>query len=160
MLKDTQDVNYFSLFGDILVLTGTIFAVFYVLCSKKQIETADPLQLTASQQLVGLIVTVFCFSVLSTINPNYEVSAAGIPSQFWSLAIVSGIMQYALAFLIYLIALQNIPVSHAAFYLALIPVFGVTSAAVMIGEQLNLAQWIGGLLVIMSSYYANRLKTT
>jgi drug/metabolite transporter (DMT)-like permease len=160
ILKDTQGANHFSLAGDVLVLTGTIFAVFYVLCSKKQIETADPLQLTSSQQLVGLIVTVFCFSLLSTINPNYEISAAGIPPQFWLLAIVSGIMQYALAFLIYLIALQNIPVSHAAFYLTLIPVFGVASAVVMIGEQLNLAQGIGGLLVIVSSYCANRLKNT
>ncbi|NEQ26897.1 MAG: EamA family transporter, partial [Microcoleus sp. SIO2G3] len=71
-----------------------------------------------------------------------------------------GIMQYALAFLLYLIALQNVPVSHAAFYLALIPVFGVISAFVFIGEQPSLAQWTGGLLIVVSSYYANQLKTT
>ncbi len=160
MLKDTQGASYSSLIGDSLVLLGTLFAVFYVLFSKKQIETANPLQLTTSQQTVGLITTVLCFSVLSILNPSYEVNVANISPQFWLLAVGSGIMQYALAFLLYLVALQNLPVSHAAFYLTLIPVFGVASAVVIIGEQPNLAQWVGGGLVVVSSYYANRLKPT
>ena len=92
------------------------------------------------------------------IDSSYEINATGISLPFWLLAIGSGVMQYALAFLIYLIALQNIPVSHAAFYVALIPVFGIASAVVMIGEQPSLTQWIGGLLVIASSYCMNRLK--
>jgi drug/metabolite transporter (DMT)-like permease len=160
MLKDAEGASRSSLMGDLLVLTGAIFAVFYVLISKKQIESADPLQLTLSQQLVGLIVTIFCFSVLSIISPSYEVSTAEISPQFWLLAVGSGIMQYALAFLLYLIALQKIPVSQAAFFVALIPVFGVVSAVVMIGEKPSLAQWIGGAMVIVSSYFSNRLKTT
>jgi drug/metabolite transporter (DMT)-like permease len=158
MLKDAEGASRSSLMGDLLVLMGAIFAVFYVLISKKQVESADPLQLTSSQQLVGLIVTVFCFSVLSIINPSYEVNIAGISPGFWLLAVGSGIMQYALAFLLYLIALQKIPVSQAAFFVALIPVFGVVSAVVMIGEKPSLAQWIGGSMVIVSSYFANRLK--
>ena len=160
LLKDVQAVGHSSLVGDLLVLMGTIFAVFYVLFSKKQIESADPLQLTSSQQLVGLLVTLGCFSVLSAFNSSYEVTAVGIPPQFWLLAVGSGIMQYALAFLLYLTALQNIPASHAAFYVALIPVFGVASAMVMLGEQPGLGQWIGGLMVIVSSYGANRLQAT
>jgi len=158
VLKDAQGAGHASWVGDLLVLTGTFFAVFYVLLSKRQIGTANPLYLALSQQLVGLIVTVFCFSVLSTINPNYEVNTVGISPPFWLLAVGSGIMQYALAFLLYLIALQNLPVSHAAFYVGLIPVFGVASAVVMIGERPDFAQWIGGLLVIASSYGAYRLK--
>jgi drug/metabolite transporter (DMT)-like permease len=159
LLEDTQGIHPSSLIGDLLILLSTLFAVCYVLLSKKQIETSTPLQLTASQQLVGLMMTVFCFGLLSTIAPGYEINAAGISVQFWGLAIVAGIMQYALAFLLYLIALQDVPVSHAAFYVALIPVFGVGSAVILIGEQPSLAQWVGGLLVILSSYCASRLKT-
>ncbi len=58
-------------------------------------------------------------------------------------------MQYGLAFLLYLIALQNIPASQAAFYIALVPVFGVASAVFMIGEQSSFAQWIGAALVTL-----------
>jgi drug/metabolite transporter (DMT)-like permease len=158
MGKDVQTTSQASLSGDLLVLLGTLFAVLYVLLSKKQVATIDPLQLTASQQLVGLIVTTLCFSGLSWVNPSFEVSAAGISGQFWILAIGSGIMQYALAFLLYLSALQNIPVSHAAFYVALIPVFGVSSAILIIGEQPSLAQWVGAGCVMGASYGASRLN--
>ncbi|MBE9109871.1 DMT family transporter [Nodosilinea sp. LEGE 07298] len=160
VLQDAQGAIHSSLIGDSLVLLGTLFAVVYVLFSKKQIETTNPLQLTTSQQTVGLITTVLCFSMLSILNPSYDVNAANISPQFWLLAVSSGIMQYALAFLLYLVALQNLPVSHAAFYLSLIPIFGVASAVVIIGEQPNLAQWVGGGLVVVSSSYANRLKPT
>jgi drug/metabolite transporter (DMT)-like permease len=159
LLEDAEGLSHSSLMGDLLIVLSTLFAVCYVLLTKKQIETSTPLLLTASQQLVGLLMTVFCFGLLSTIAPGYEISAAGISPQLWGLAIVSGIMQYALAFLLYMTALQDIPVSHAAFYVALIPVFGVGSAVMLIGEQPSLAQWIGGLLVILSSYFASRLKT-
>lgn len=159
LFKDAQGENYGSLSGDLLVLLGTIFAVFYVLLSKKQIARSNPLELTTSQQCVGLIVVVLCFSALSILNSSYEVSATGISLPFFSLAVVSGIMQYALAFLLYLTALQNLPVSHAAFYVALIPVFGVTSAILIIGERPNIMQWVGAGLIISSSYFANKLKT-
>lgn len=158
MLEGGEGAGQSSLSGNFLVLLGTVFAVVYVLFSKKQISNAKPLQLTSSQQLVGLLTTVLCFSLLGAVDPNYHVNINDIPFQFWLLAVGSGIMQYALAFLLYLIALQHIPVSQAAFYVALIPVFGVLSAVVLIGEQPSIVQWLGGALVIVSSFYANRLK--
>ena len=159
MLKDGQTTDQSSLMGDVLVLVGTLFAVFYALLSKRQIATVHPVQLTTSQQTIGLITTVLCFGGLSLLDPVYAVSAANIPLPFWLLAIGSGIMQYALAFLLYLIALQTVPASQAAFYLTLIPVFGVTSAVLVIGEQPSWLQIIGGCLVVAASYFANRLKT-
>ncbi|MBD1869624.1 DMT family transporter [Cyanobacteria bacterium FACHB-471] len=158
LLRD-EGTNYASFSGDLLVLLGTLFAVFYVILSKQQIANSDPLQLTASQQFVGLMVTVLCFSALSVLNSNYEVNAAHISLPFWLLAVGSGVMQYALAFLLYLTALQNLPVSHAAFYVALIPVFGVTSAILILGERPSLIQWVGAGLIIASSYFANKLQT-
>ncbi|MEM9977726.1 MAG: DMT family transporter [Cyanobacteria bacterium P01_D01_bin.2] len=156
--KDGQNSGQASLGGDLLVLMGTLFAVLYVLFSKHQIASVNPLQLTASQQLVGLLATVVCCGLLSLIHPAYEVSAVGIPWLFWLLAIGSGIMQYALAFLLYLITLQTLPAGHAAFYIALIPVFGIASAMIILGEQPSLGQWFGGLLVVISSYWASRLN--
>jgi drug/metabolite transporter (DMT)-like permease len=157
VLKNAESGSHASVIGDLLVLIGTIFAVFYVLLSKKQIGTANPLQITTAQQLVGLITTVFCFKALSIIDPIYKISLAGISPKFWLLAVISGILQ-AFAFLLYLIALKTVSVSQAAFYVTLIPVFGVTSAIIIIGEQPSSIQWIGAGLVILSAYFANRLK--
>jgi len=156
--QDAEGASQSSLLGDLLVLTGTLFAVVYVLLSKKHVGTSSPLQLTSAQQLVGLVVTLLCFGLLSTLSPPDEISASRISLPFWLLALASGIMQYALAFLFYLIALQTIPVRQAAFYVALIPVFGVVSAVLILGEQPSFAQWIGVVLVVASSYCANHLK--
>lgn len=158
MLGDMGDTGESSLAGDLLVLLGVIFAVLYALISKKQVTAISPQQLAASQQLIGLIMTVICFGVLSFIFQGFEISFHNISSGYWLLAIGTGIIQYALAFLLYLIALKYIPVSRAAFYIALIPVFGVASAVVLIGEQLGAQQWLGGLLIVGSSYFANRLS--
>jgi drug/metabolite transporter (DMT)-like permease len=110
-----------------------------------------------AQQGVGLIVTVLSFNVLSWFNSSYAVDAIGIPLPFWALAIGSGIMQYGLAFWLYLTALQNVSTGQAAFFVALIPVFGVASAVLLLGEQPSGAQWLGAGLVIGMSYWANRL---
>lgn len=156
MLPDAETIGRASIGGDLLVLLGTLFAVCYVLFSKKQIATVNPLHLTASQQWVGLIVTVCGFGLLSMVEPSYEITARAISLPFWLLAIGSGIMQYALAFLLYLIALQNTPASHAAFFVGLIPVFGVISAILILGEQPSLTQWLGAVLLIGASYGVNR----
>jgi drug/metabolite transporter (DMT)-like permease len=157
MIGDEGGVAQSSVLGNALVLLGTLFAVCYVLFSKKQVASAKPLQLTSAQQLVGFLTTVLCFALLGVLDPNYRFDFKDIPLRFWLLAIGSGIMQYALAFLLYLRALQHIPVSQAAFYVALIPVFGVLSAVLLLGEQPSTRQWLGGALVIGSSFYANRL---
>lgn len=41
--QDAEGASQSSLLGDLLVLTGTLFAVVYVLLSKKHIETSSPL---------------------------------------------------------------------------------------------------------------------
>jgi drug/metabolite transporter (DMT)-like permease len=156
--SDSQGAITSSLVGDLLVILGVLFAVAYVLISKTQIANVNPLELTFSQQFVGLLVTVVCFGVLSLLDRNYEIDANGISLNFWLLAVISGIMSYALAFLLYLIALCKVPVSQAAFYVALIPIFGVGSAIILIGDRPKINQWIGATFVIASSYCANQIK--
>lgn len=156
--EDFQSGANSSFVGELLVFLGILFAVGYALVSKAQVSRNNPLELIISQQLVGTVATVFCFGIFFTIHPSYEVSTIGIPLHFWLLAIVSGIMQYSLAFLLYLTALQTLPVSLAAFYIGLIPVFGVVSAILLLGEIPSLFQWVGAVLIIISSYFANRLE--
>jgi drug/metabolite transporter (DMT)-like permease len=157
MLKDAEGAGQATFMGDLLVLSGTCFAVAYVLLSKRQVTAANPLQLTAAQQWVGLMATVLSFGILSVLNPSYAVNAIDIPLPFWGLAIGSGIMQYGLAFWLYLTALQNVSTGQAAFFVALIPVFGVASAVLLLGEQPSGGQWIGAGLIVGTSYWANRL---
>jgi drug/metabolite transporter (DMT)-like permease len=67
----------------------------------------------------------------------------------WFLAVLSGVLYYALAFAFYLSGLKHVAASVAGVFLALVPVFGVL-AATLSGESLSARQWLGVLLVVAS----------
>ena len=60
----------------------------------------------------------------------------------------SGIVQYALAFWLYLIGLRVLPVHAAALFLALIPLFGTAGAMLFLGEASAFSNLPGMALVI------------
>ncbi len=150
-LQDLQPDALGAFWGDALVLVGVLFAVAYALVSKRLIATSNPLSMVTSQQLFGLVAIVAFRSVLPIVSPQYDVTVATVPSA-WLLAVVSGILSYAVAFLFYLSAIQRLPASRASFFLILIPVFTTLSAVLLIGERVTTAHVVGGALIIGSAY--------
>ena len=73
---------------------------------------------------------------------------AQMPASVVLAAAASGIVQYALAFRFYLTGLRALPVTTAAAFLTLTPVFGVTGAILFLGETLTLLQGLGAVTVI------------
>jgi drug/metabolite transporter (DMT)-like permease len=59
-------------------------------------------------------------------------------------------MYYVAAFWFYLWALRSVPASMAGMFLNLIPVFGVSTAYVFLGERLTAIQWIGAAAILLS----------
>lgn len=84
--------------------------------------------------------------LLSTIEPLPLSALQHSVGLAWTL----GVLQYALAFWLYLFALQSLPANLAGFYLTLIPVFGIAAAFIFLGEALSGSQWIGAVLIIAS----------
>ncbi|UEX77641.1 DMT family transporter [Spiribacter halobius] len=138
-----------SLFGDLLVLAGTLFAAFYVIATRRLVLSIDPLPLSALQQSAGLTWTLGVLVIALGLGLT-RLGLEGVTFGVLALAAASGIIQYALAFWFYLFALQRLPANVAAFYLTLIPVFGVGAAFVFLGEALTLLQWLGAVCVIVS----------
>ena len=148
-----------SLLGDGLIVVGTLFAALYVIATRKLLMAVHPVALSALQQSVGLIWTLGALTSALVLGLA-SVGLDGVGLHILLLAAVSGVVQYALAFWFYLFALQRLPAKIAAFYLALIPVFGVGAAGVFLGEALTFAQWIGAGLVIVSLGAVSRLGHT
>jgi drug/metabolite transporter (DMT)-like permease len=71
-----------------------------------------------------------------------------IPLSFWAWGAAGGLVYYALAFWLYVVGLQQAPASLAAMFLNLIPIFGVASAYMVLGERLTPAQWVGAALIL------------
>ncbi|MBD2105190.1 DMT family transporter [Leptolyngbya sp. FACHB-261] len=146
-----------SLIGDSLIALGTCCAAFYVISSHRGVKGLDPLPLAAMQQSAGLAWIVLMWLVLER---SENIQLASVSPTVWGLVIASGIIQFSLAFWLYLIALQGISASLAAQFLTLIPIFGVCGAYVFLGERLTIIQGLGMFLIISAVYAMTRLKAT
>lgn len=146
--------------GDGLITLGTLCAACYVVISSRDLAHLEPLPLAAIQQTVGL----------ASVALIWHISSAGVATtslridlqtQAWIilLAIATGIIQYALAFWFYLIALTGIPVSIAAQFLVLIPIFAVCGAYLFLGERLTVAQGFGMTVSLFALLGLSRLQT-
>ncbi|MGL5834542.1 MAG: DMT family transporter [Waterburya sp.] len=134
-----------SALGDLLLVAGTGCAALYVILAQAGVKHLPAIYLSAIQQSIGLIGVILIWISFGQAD---IAQLATIPVADWSLTISSGIVQYALAFWIYLQALETIPVSVAAQFLSLTPVFGVGGAYLFLGERLTLLQGFGMTLVI------------
>lgn len=147
-----------SLVGDALILVGTIFAAIYVIATRRLVSTIEPLPLSALQHSVGLAWTLGVLAV-ALVAGLATLGLGGLSLPVLVLAAASGVIQYALAFWLYLFALQSLPANIAGFYLTLIPVFGIAAAFVFLGEALSGPQWIGAALIIASAGAVSHLQT-
>lgn len=144
-------VSQFSFLGDVLILLGTFCASIYVILSHKIIgndNKVSPLSLAAVQQTTGFISATLIW--FTGILSNEVIDFSSLNLDIWILAIASGIIQYALAFWFYLIALKDVSASTAGLFLTLIPLFAIGSAYLFLNEKLGILQWLGAILILIS----------
>jgi drug/metabolite transporter (DMT)-like permease len=109
--------------GDALVLLGTAFAAVYVVTSSRLVVATAPHLLTCLQQTVGLAVALLVLAI--ALSTGFESLPGAVAPGMLLLAISSGIVQYALAFWLYLVGLRRLPVFLAGLFLTLTPLFGL-----------------------------------
>lgn len=131
--------------GDALVGLGTAFAALYVVMSSRLVGAISPLSLAAAQQTVGLACVLILLA--GAWGTGFE-EPASLNWELVGAAAATGIVQYALAVWFYLTGLRILPASVAGLYLALIPVFGMAGAVLILGEIIGPAQLAGAVLVI------------
>jgi multidrug transporter EmrE-like cation transporter len=73
-------------------------------------------------------------------------------------AVTSGLLYYAVAYWLYLVALRLMPASVAGGFLNLVPLFGIATAYLVLGERLSPAQWAGGILILLAALSLLRLQ--
>jgi drug/metabolite transporter (DMT)-like permease len=94
----------------------------------------------------GLVVTVALAITSGQILPA-SVTPIGLAS-----AVGSGVLYYAAAYWFYLSALRSVPASFAAVSFYLIPIFGIAAAYLLLGERLDIRQWIGAVIVLVAVF--------
>jgi drug/metabolite transporter (DMT)-like permease len=148
-----------GLLGDFLVLAGITVAGFYVILSRRLIAAYDGLRLAAIQQSAGLGFAIVALIVASLLQvPPLPLDKMTVDVVV--IVILSGLLQFALPFWLYLLALRHTRASITALFLPLIPLSGVATAYLLLGETLDPAQWMGALLIIASVLGSSLLSKT
>jgi probable blue pigment (indigoidine) exporter len=133
--------------GVALTLAGVACCAVYTVLTRRWLPGADSTaQVVVAQQAYALafaVVIAAAAAVVGGATLITGVTAAGLAS-----AIGSGLLYYAAAYWLYLGALRRVPASVAASSFYLIPLFGVAAGRLLLGDQLEALQWLGGALLM------------
>jgi len=139
--------NASALLGVAIILAGVACCALYTVFTRRLTTTLDPVLLIALQQTVALAWAL----VIWPIEATQTETAAPTTIGGWGWAIVSGLVYYALAFWFFINGLKRATASLAGFFLNLIPIFGLTAAAMILGERLSSMQWVGAVLILIAA---------
>jgi O-acetylserine/cysteine efflux transporter len=144
--------------GDLLVAGGVLSASLYTIVAKRFDDGSDALSLTAWQFTVAALVSLVVTAARWTAGPGTgTVSAA---PRYWLVAVLVGAGGFGLSFLLFNTVIVQVDAGRAAVVLNLIPVFGVASAVVFLGEGMTARDALGAVLIGSSVlYFANGGRT-
>jgi drug/metabolite transporter (DMT)-like permease len=135
------------LIGVALTLAGIACCAVYTVVTRRWIPDAkETSQVVLDQQAHALalsLVVLVAIGVVGGAIVPVAVTPLGLAS-----AVASGALYYAGAYWLYLGALRHVPASYAAVSFYLIPIIGVASGALLLGERLDPRQWVGAAIVL------------
>ncbi len=133
-----------SLIGDIILLLSAIAWASYTILSKKYLKIYHSTQYSGFMALVGVI-ALFIVGVPSLIKTDFStISIAGYGG-----IVYSGLLSVGLSYLVWNRGIAKIGAVNTAIYQNLVPVLGVVFGVILLGEQLMVFQYIGGIFVIL-----------
>ena len=142
------------LLGNLCEFLAMVCAAFYMILIKRLTYSLPPLFLTAFQSFVG---SLFFFPFLLHPAVGWDVSWERIPGLaviYLGTAVTFG------AYACYNYGASRVPANRAAGYVNLIPVFCVILGMVILGDRLNLAQWLACGVVFCGVWLSSATRTT
>ncbi len=134
--------------GDLLVLGGVLSAAAYTIVARGLDGGCDSLTLTAYQfSIASLLVLPVATGAWAT---HTEAMPTQVSARYWLAALVVGILGYAGSFVLYNFAIVRVAAGPASIIINLIPVFGLISAVLWLGDAMTPPRVIGASLIGIS----------
>jgi drug/metabolite transporter (DMT)-like permease len=141
-----------QLVGIALTIAGVVCCAAYTVITRRFLPGATdgtaPVVFGQQAHALGFALVV---AVALAIAGGQIVPSAITPLGLAS-ALASGILYYAAAYWFYLSALRSVPASYAAVSFYLIPIFGIAGAYLLLGDRLDIRQWIGAVIVLIAVF--------
>ncbi len=135
--------------GDLYVAIGVLSASAYTIVAKRfGDDDDDPLVLTTYQFTAATALALLVAGGRWAEGRGDFPTA--VPAKFWCAAILVGIFGFAVSFLLFNATISRVKAGAASIVLNSIPLFGVVTAVIFLGESLSLEGIIGALLIGMS----------
>jgi drug/metabolite transporter (DMT)-like permease len=141
-----------TLGGDLLTLAATTCWATYTVFSKPMLERYSPLKLTTLTMMMGTVV-LFLLSLPELARQDWGL----VSWQGWLGLIYSFSLAIALGYVVWYTGVSRIGAARTAVYSNLIPVVGVATAWLALGERLVPLQ-IAGAAVVLVGIYVTRFN--
>ncbi|BCX68034.1 DMT family transporter [Pseudomonas izuensis] len=139
--------------GDLLILGCVLGWGIYSLCSRELNQSLGPVQTVTWSILLGTLMLWLTCAIRGEVS--LAVLASLGPSQWLSLMYL-GVLGSALAYIGYYDGIRKIGATRSGVFIALNPLTAVILGALLLGEQLTLAMYLGGGLVLAGIYLCNK----
>ncbi|MET0659032.1 MAG: DMT family transporter [Steroidobacteraceae bacterium] len=145
-----EDGGGASMVGGLLMFATTIVWGVYTALGK-QVAAADALDLTARMAAIGAMLLLPIAAL--------EIATRGLPRitpGAWVGIVYLGAVASGIAYLLYNAALEHVTASEAGVYTNLIPIVGLLSGILVLGEPLSAHAIFGGCVVLLGVWLTSR----
>lgn len=144
-----------SQFGSLLMFASVICWALYTALAKRVTEL-DSLVVTVAVMGTGaiLLLPLAGFEVITAHMAGKGL--APLPLMSWLSLLFLGVVASGLAYLLYNASLQHLDASAVGVYTNLIPIVGVLTGVIVLGEPLSTRAIIGGLVVMLGVWITSR----
>lgn len=153
LASDTSNNAPNPLLGNFYEFLAMVCAAGYTVALKHLSDNYPPLFLTAFQAFLG---SLFFFPFL--LLPDVGFPAELAPTPFLAVLYLGTFITFG-AYACYNFGVSRVPASQAAGFVNLIPVFSVLLGMLILGDRLNLQQWVACGLVFGGVWVSSRRKT-
>ncbi|MCC7499030.1 MAG: DMT family transporter [Bryobacterales bacterium] len=136
------------LFGNLLILGGVLGSAFYNSFGKKILERMSPMRLLFYTYVVTLLLMA---PAVWALEPESFHNISRFTARTWTGMGLLTVFHNYLSMVLFLTALKQLDAIQTALCNYLITAFGVPVAAIVLGERLGAAAWLGGALVLIST---------
>jgi drug/metabolite transporter (DMT)-like permease len=138
------------LLGNLLMFASVVVWGIYTVLAKR-IADVDPIAMTATISVLGTLALLVAALVEIGRVPIVAISAGG-----WLRIIYLGAAASAASYLFYSRALRDLDAMQVGIFINLVPVLGVASGVVVLGETVTALAIVGGLLVLAGVWISSR----
>ena len=137
-------------FGELIMFGAVCSWAAYSIIGRKMLNTLSPLVATTYAALWGAL-----FLTIAALTFWQPLPASALTWPVATSLLFLGLLGTVVAFIWYYDGIKAIGASKAAIFNNLVPVFGVSQAALLLGEPILMSMIIGGLIAIAGVILAN-----